>query len=355
MRIRKNKHKIDSEHTEQKENIENTESVEDTSNSPKKKKGWFKRHMVGFILTLILIGGASLLAYPSVANYWNQFHQTRAVMDYVQAVDDLDEEDYEAVLQSAYDYNRRLAETGFNWMPDEAQLADYENQLDINDTGIMGYVNIPKINVMLPIYHGIDETILQIAIGHLEASSLPIGCESYSFEERRVTDPSEGSHTLVSGHRGLPSARLFTDLDQLVEGDQFSLTVLNETMTYEVDQIRIVEPSDLSALQLELGQDYCTLITCTPYGVNTHRLLVRGHRIQNTFDDGNIKPEAIKFEPGLVAPLVAAPILLLLLILLLITTRSKKKEPQKDSKWKQRKRRDTGTDDGREVEHENKE
>ena len=298
------------------------------------KKGWFRRHFIGVILALILIAGASLLAYPSVANYWNQFHQTRAVMNYVNTVSDLNDEEYERVLQAAYDYNRKLAETGFNWQMSDEELADYESQLNVESSGIMGYINIPKINVMLPIYHGLDEAVLQVAIGHIEATSLPVGCESYSHEKREVTDQSDGSHSVISGHRGLPSAKLFTDLDQLVEGDQFSLTVLNETMTYEVDQIRIVEPTDLSQLQLEQGQDYCTLVTCTPYGINTHRLLVRGHRVENTFDDAKIKPEAIRYQPELIAPIVAVPILLVLLIMLLIVTRKKKPERTKNKRRK---------------------
>jgi len=298
--------------------------VKKKPNGKTEQKGWFRRHMTGVILAVILIAGASLLAYPSVSNYWNQFHQTRAVMSYVDTVDHLDEEEYERVLQAAYDYNHMLAENGFDWKLTDVELAEYNEQLSIDSSGVMGYVNIPKINVMLPIYHGKDESVLQIAIGHLEATSLPVGAESYSHEERKVTDPTDGSHCAITGHRGLPSARLFTDLDQMVEGDQFSITVLNETMTYEVDQIRIVEPTDLSDLQVVPGEDYCTLITCTPYGINTHRLLVRGHRVENTFDDANIKPEAIKFQPGLIAPMVAAPILLILLIMLLIVTRKKK-------------------------------
>ncbi len=298
--------------------------VKDKPIEKTEQKGWFRRHMTGVILAIILIAGASLLAYPSVSNYWNQFHQTRAVMSYVETVDNLDEEEYQRVLNAAYEYNHKLAETGFDWHMDEVELAEYNEQLSIDSTGIMGYVNIPKINVMLPIYHGMEESVLQIAIGHLEATSLPVGAETYSHEERKVTDKADGSHCAITGHRGLPSARLFTDLDQMVEGDQFSITVLNETMTYEVDQIRIVEPTDLSDLQVVPGEDYCTLITCTPYGINTHRLLVRGHRVENTFDDANIKPEAIKYQPGLIAPLVAAPILLILLIMLLIVTRKRK-------------------------------
>ena len=179
-------------------------------------------------------------------------------------------------------------------------------QLAVTDSGIMGYIDIPKIRVTLPIYHGTDETILQIAIGHIAGTSLPVGGAS--------------THCVVSGHRGLPSARLFTDIDKLVEGDTFTMTVLNRTVTYEVDQIRIVEPTDLSNLQIEEGKDYCTLVTCTPYGINTHRLLVRGHRVANANGEANVIADALQIEPVYVAPVVAAPMLIILLILLFVMT-----------------------------------
>ena len=185
-------------------------------------------------------------------------------------------------------------------------MAEYNRQLAVTDSGIMGYIDIPKIRVTLPIYHGTDETILQIAIGHIAGTSLPVGGAS--------------THCVVSGHRGLPSARLFTDIDKLVEGDTFTMTVLNRTVTYEVDQIRIVEPTDLSNLQIEEGKDYCTLVTCTPYGINTHRLLVRGHRVANANGEANVIADALQIEPVYVAPVVAAPMLIILLILLFVMT-----------------------------------
>jgi sortase A len=188
----------------------------------------------------------------------------------------------------------------------EEEIAAYEKELDITGTGIMGYITIPKIHVELPIYHGIDDAVLQIAIGHLTETSLPVG--------------GEFTHCVVSGHRGLPSAKLFTDIDKLVEGDTWTVSVLNRTLTYEIDQIRIVEPTDLSALQIEPGKDYCTLVTCTPYGINTHRLLVRGHRVANANGDANVIADALQIEPIYVAPAVAIPMIIILLILLLIMT-----------------------------------
>ena len=184
--------------------------------------------------------------------------------------------------------------------------------LDISDNGIMGYIEIPSIKCSLPIYHGVDEAVLQIAVGHIEWTSLPVGGES--------------THCVLSGHRGLPSAKLFTNLDQLVVGDIFIMRVLDETLTYEVDQIRIVEPQDVEALKIVPGEDLCTLVTCTPYGVNTHRLLVRGHRVENQTDAAMIyvTADAMQIEPVLVAPIVATPMLLLLLVWLMIRYRKKR-------------------------------
>ncbi len=191
----------------------------------------------------------------------------------------------------------------------EEQYAEYLELLNVSGLGIMGYIEIPEISVRLPVYHGTDESVLQIAVGHLEWSSLPVGGES--------------SHCVLSGHRALPSAKLFTDLDKLREGDIFMLRVLDEVLTYEVDKISIVEPSQVSALQVIEGEDLCTLVTCTPYGINTHRLLVRGHRIENIAESRSIRvtADAIQIEPLIVAPIVAVPILLLLLVLLLLPKR----------------------------------
>ena len=228
-------------------------------------------------------------------------------MAYNETVSDLSAKDYEKILNDAREYNKALGETGIVWKMSKAQKAAYEKQLAVDSSGIMGYVSVPKFHIKLPIYHGTNESVLQIAIGHLEQTSLPVGGES--------------SHCEVSGHRGLPSARLFTDIDKIKEGDTWTMTVLNETLTYECDQIRIVEPEDLSNLQIAKGKDYCTLITCTPYGVNTHRLLVRGRRIPNADGDANLTADAIRIEPMYIAPFLAVPILLILLIVLLASTR----------------------------------
>ena len=272
----------------------------------KKKK---KVNIITIVLVLILLAGLSLLLYPTFSDYWNSLHQSRAIASYSDAVEELDEEDYEAYWQAAVEYNEAMNGNTFSLEEEE----EYNQLLDITGTGIMGYVEIPSIRCSLPIYHGTDEAVLQIAAGHIEGTSLPVG--------------GEGSHCVISGHRGLPSAKLFTDLDQLTEGDVFMLRVLDEVLTYEVDQILIVEPYDLDALQIEEGQDYCTLVTCTPYGVNSHRLLVRGHRIANLDDSSSalVTADAIQVEPLIVAPIVAIPLLLILLIIVLFPKRRNKK------------------------------
>ena len=267
-------------------------------------KSWLKKNRINLILIGIVLLGLGLIAYPGFADWWNSFHQSRAVASYAESVANLDASKYSEMLASAEAYNADLAKTGVRWIMTDEQMAEYNRQLAV--TGIMGYIDIPKIRVTLPIYHGTDDTILQIAIGHIAGTSLPVGGAS--------------THCVVSGHRGLPSARLFTDIDKLVEGDTFTMTVLNRTVTYEVDQIRIVEPTDLSNLQIEEGKDYCTLVTCTPYGINTHRLLVRGHRVANANGEANVIADALQIEPVYVAPVVAAPMLIILLILLFVMT-----------------------------------
>lgn len=267
---------------------------------------WLKKNGLTLILLLILLIGAGLIAYPSFANWWNSFHQSRAVASYAETVANMNTEEYERIISKAQAYNRKLSRSGILWTLDEDEEKEYKEQLDIGTSGIMGYIDIPKIDVMLPIYHGIDESILQVAVGHIPGTSLPVG--------------GEGSHCVVSGHRGLPSARLFTDIDKLVEGDTFTITVLNKTLTYEVDQIRTVLPTDLSDLQIEKGKDYVTLVTCTPYGINTHRLLVRGHRIENADGDASVIADALQIEPIYIAPFIAVPILILLIIGMFIMT-----------------------------------
>ena len=275
---------------------------------------WLKKNGLTLILIFIFLIGAGLIAYPTFADWWNSFHQSRAVASYAEEVANMNTEEYERIIRKAEAYNKKLAKSGILWTLDEEQEKEYEEQLNIGSSGIMGYIDIPKIDVMLPIYHGIEESVLQVAIGHIPGSSLPVGGKS--------------SHCIISGHRGLPSARLFTDIDKLVEGDTFTITVLNQTLTYEVDQIRTVEPTDLSDLQIEEGKDYLTLVTCTPYGINTHRLLVRGHRTENANGDAAVIADALQIEPVYIAPFLAVPILVLLVIGVFIMTgiKSRKKK-----------------------------
>ena len=268
-----------------------------------------KKNLPTIILMIIFLIGAGLIAYPTFSDWWNSFHQSRAVASYMDAVTSMDTSEYDAILKEADKYNRELAKTGITWTMDEEQEEAYLKQLNVNESGIMGYIDIPKINITLPIYHGTDESVLQIAIGHLMGTSLPVG--------------GAGSHCVVSGHRGLPSARLFTDIDKLVEGDSFTMTVLNRTVTYEVDQVRIVEPTDLSDLLIKRGKDFCTLVTCTPYGINTHRLLVRGHRIENAQGEAMVIADAMQIESIYIAPFIAGPILMLLVFGVIIMTGKK--------------------------------
>ena len=271
-----------------------------------------KKHLSTIALILVLLAGVSLLLYPTVSDYWNSFHQTRAIATYAENVAALDNASYDAIWEAARQYNRNLCSRSNSFLLSEAQKAEYESLLDISGQGVMGYIEIPEIDVSLPIYHGTEDPVLQVAVGHLEWTSLPVGGES--------------THCVLSGHRGLPSAKLFTDLDKLREGDTFLLRVLDEILTYEVDQILIVEPQDTAALEIAEGEDYCTLVTCTPYGINTHRLLVRGHRIDNIEEVKTVRvtADAVQLEPMLVAPVVAIPMLLILLILLLLPRRRKK-------------------------------
>ena len=259
-----------------------------------------KKHLITILLVLVGLVGIGLIVYPTLADWWNSFHQSRAVASYAEAVINMNHEEYDRIIGEAAAYNERLALTDNNWIMDEERDREYWEQLNVNETGIMGYIAIPKINITLPVYHGTDEAVLQIAIGHLAGTSLPVGGES--------------SHCVVSGHRGLPSARLFTDIDRLAVGDTWTINVLDRTYTYEVDRIRVVVPTDLSALQIEPGQDYCTLVTCTPYGINTHRLLVRGHRISNAQGDANVVADAILIDNKLTALSLAVPLLALLML-----------------------------------------
>lgn len=270
-----------------------------------------KDKLSNILLILMLVIGLSLLLYPTFSNYWNDQHQTRAIANYTDFVATLKEEDYSAFWDSAFEYNESLLPRSNPYLLTEEQQLRYEKELNVSGNGIMGFIEIPSIDVSLPIYHGTSEGVLQVAIGHLEWTSLPTGGES--------------THCVVSGHRGLPSARLFTDLDRLVVGDYFMLNILDEVLTYEVDQIRIVEPQDTEELLIQEGKDLCTLVTCTPYGINSHRLLVRGHRVDNLEQAQVVRvtADAVIVERLVVAPFVLAPILLIMLIALLISTSNK--------------------------------
>ena len=270
---------------------------------------WLKRHWSTVLLLIILLAGLGLLGYPTFADWWNSFHQSRAIAGYSEQVSKIDDAEYEKMLEDAREYNKTLLEKGVGrFIMTDEEREEYNSLLDIDGSGIMGYVEIPKINVSLPIYHGTDEAVLQIAVGHIEGSSLPVG--------------GEGTHCVISGHRGLPSAKLFTDLDQLTEGDIVQITVLDETLTYEIDQIRIVLPNELEELALDPKKDYLTLVTCTPYGINSHRMLVRGHRIDNPdAHDVRVTSDATQIKPLHVLPVVIGIIAVILVIYMIVSSR----------------------------------
>lgn len=271
-----------------------------------------KRKLSTMLLILVFFAGLSLLLYPSLSDYWNSFHASQAVATYSEEVRNLNADKYDRLIGEAREYNAALPGRYKAFFLSESDRSTYNALLDVNGTGVMGYIEIPTIQISLPIYHGTEDEVLQIAVGHLDWSSLPVG--------------GEGTHCVLSGHRGLPSAKLFTNLDKLVAGDKFVIRVLDEVMTYEVDQILIVEPNDLSALAIEKGKDLCTLVTCTPYGVNSHRLLVRGHRVENESEEIRVTSDAMQIDPLIVAPAVALPMLLALLFILLVSGKKKKSD-----------------------------
>ena len=264
-----------------------------------------RKNLSTIILILIFLVGLSVMLYPSVSDAVNRKHQSRAVAGYAEEVEQLSDADYQTYFDAADAYNRQLNTTpNAFYKPD--LVSGYAQTLDISGTGIMGYITIPKISVELPIYHGTDEGVLQVAAGHLEGSSLPVG--------------GAGTHAVISAHRGLPSAKLFTNLDELEVGDRFTITVLNRVLTYEVDQISIVLPTEIDQLLPTEGMDYVTLMTCTPYGINTHRLLVRGKRVETTESQKHIRvaADAFRIEPIIVAPILAIPMLLAALVGVLV-------------------------------------
>lgn len=275
----------------------------------RKKKG----RLSTAVLVAVFVVGLLILIYPTFSNWWNTRGARKTIAQYDAAVDEIAEADYTAFFEAAEAYNEQLAAIGSaSALLTEGVVEGYEDTLDITGTGIMGYVTIEKIDVELPIYHGTSEGVLQIAAGHVEGSSLPVG--------------GEGTHCVISAHRGLPSALLFTRLDELEEGDTFTITVLDRVLTYQVDQIAIVLPTELEDLYIQEGEDYCTLMTCTPYGVNTHRLLVRGVRIETAADASLIRvtAEAYEIDTIIVASVAAVPLMVVLLVVLLVSTRKRK-------------------------------
>ncbi|WP_303321133.1 class C sortase [Holdemanella biformis] len=249
-----------------------------------------KKHISTIIAILVFITGLFLLLYPTVSNYWNSLHQSRVVANYSDTMAKLSKQDKQAEIDRAVEYNSGLVNNGGRFNPSDSELSEYKSLLNADGTGMMGYIMIPKIGVKLAIYHTVDDAVLQVGVGHLEGSSLPVG--------------GSGTHCVLSSHRGLPSAKLFTELDRMKKGDVFYLYVYDQVLAYQVDNIAIVEPNDYGLLEIEEGKDLCTLFTCTPYGINTHRLLVRGHRVENVMDEKNLTADAARVNPLVVASII---------------------------------------------------
>lgn len=272
-----------------------------------------RKHLSTIIIIVMFIVGLSVLLYPAISNYINQKHASRVISEYSEKLENTDDDKIQKVFEQAQDYNKRLEKMPSAFF-DPSNISGYDLTLDITGTGIMGYIDIDRIDVELPIYHSVDESVLQIGAGHLEGTSFPVGGES--------------THCVLSGHRGLPSAKLFTDLDELEVGDEFSITVLNKKLTYQIDQIKTVLPTETDDLQIVKGKDYCTLMTCTPYGINSHRLLLRGVRVENAQEKPGIfiKNEAFRIDPLIVTPIVAMPMLIAVLVFVLVKDHIAKKK-----------------------------
>lgn len=276
-----------------------------------------RKHISTIFIILIFLVGLGFISYPTVSNLWNQAHQSRAIATYSKQVEKLDDSENKKMLKAARKYNKSLLKKSDYWKLSKKEKKKYESLLDVSGTGIMGYIEVPKIDCSLPIYHGTDEGALQIAIGHLEGSSLPVGGKS--------------THCVLSGHRGLPSARLFTDLDQMEEGDIFILNILGRKLAYEVDQIKVVLPEEMSDLEIEEGKDLCTLVTCTPYGINTHRLLVRGHRteyVEKKVAEEKKEVQTKKTDIRLMIAGGAGVLILLIIIIVIVIKRRRKRRNQ---------------------------
>ncbi|WP_281790308.1 class C sortase [Faecalibaculum rodentium] len=276
---------------------------------------FIKQHLSTIVIVIVFVIGLGLLAYPTVANWWNNNMASHAVANYTEAVQNLDTSQYDELMELARSYNTALASKPGRFNPTDEEHAEYEKQLSVADSSVMGSISVPSVDISLPIYHGTSEEVLAAGAGHLEGSSLPIG--------------GTGTHTVITGHRGLPSAKLFTDLDRVVEDDYVILRVLNETLTYQVDTIRIVEPKEIEGLAIDPDKDLLTLVTCTPYGINTHRILITGHRVENLVE-WEAASDAGQIDTKLVALCIAIPILIILFILLLIKTRKPKTKGEPD-------------------------
>ncbi len=271
-----------------------------------------KKRILTILIFIIMLSGLSLLVFPTLSDFFNSVSRAKDINTYAASVAEIDDEEYKQIWDSAVDYNARLAKKPAHWKLSEEEVADYEKQLDISGRGIMSYIEISKLGCSLPVYHGTGAEVLQIAIGHLEGTSLPVGGKS--------------THCVLSGHRGLPSAKLFSNLDQLSEGDTFTIRTLNETLTYEVDEISVVLPGETGKLQIVNGEDLCTLMTCTPYGVNTHRLLVRGRRVDNeNSTEIRVTADALQIDPLMIAPFLGVPVLIILFVIV-ITYKRKRRE-----------------------------
>lgn len=259
-----------------------------------------KKNIVSnIILFVILIAGICIMGYPVFSNWWNTRVQTQAVAAYDKAVENLSPADYSEIFQKAYDYNKQIGQLSSPFT-DYEQVPDYENTLDITGMGIMGYISIPQINIQLPIYHGTEPEVLNIAVGHMQGSTLPVG--------------GEHTNAVLSAHRGLPSAKLFSDLDKLVVGDQFTITILDQVLTYEVEEILIVLPEKIEELYPIEDKDLVTLMTCTPYGVNSHRMLLRSHRVDTVYPHNvTVSADSIAVDPMIVFPVILAPMVIILI------------------------------------------
>ncbi|MBO4457163.1 MAG: class C sortase [Butyrivibrio sp.] len=276
------------------------------------KKRNLKKTLPNIIFGLIFVAGIAIFLYPSVSNFINSRNQSRAISNYEEMVNNISEEDYTRLWNEAKAYNEELAKKPLNIDLSEEELQEYNSILDVTGTGIMGYIEIENIGVNLPIYHGTTESVLQVGIGHLEGTSFPTGTKS--------------THAVLSGHRGLPSSKLFSDLDQMIVGDTFLLHILDQTFAYQIDKINIVLPEETNDLAIVDGKEYVTLVTCTPYGVNTHRLLVRAKRVDYSEETKLIVPaDAVRYNNMIVAPFIGAPILIIAFIVFLVRTSKPKK------------------------------